>query len=166
MSRKRLEFSREAVMAALSYDPETGVLTRLATAERSLVGKPCGSLKDTGYLIVHVCGRPRLVHRLVWFMVHNEWPKGHIDHINGNRADNRISNLRDVTPKMNRENLRKAYRDSKTGVLGVRLRKSGRFVANLRIDGRYTYLGTFDTAEQAHAAYVAAKRLHHKGCTL
>lgn len=108
-----------------------------------------------------------MAHRLAWLYVHGRWPDGLIDHKNGDRADNRFDNLRDVAHRVNMQNLRKAFVSSKTGLLGASPLKDGRFGAFIKRDGKSKNLGTFDTPELAHAAYVAAKRvIHHEGNTL
>lgn len=83
----------------LEYDPETGILTRRKT------GKPIGS-PSNGYLVASIGGEQNLVHRLVWLWVHGELPpKGTvIDHINRQKSDNRLSNLRTATRRENWEN--------------------------------------------------------------
>jgi hypothetical protein len=98
-------------------------------------------------------------------MTHGAWPDGCIDHINGQKADNRISNLRKVTHAVNMQNQHRAARTSKTGLLGVSPNKT-RFVANINVDGRRVYLGSFATAHDAHSAYLSAKRELHAGCVL
>jgi hypothetical protein len=82
-----------------------------------------------------------------------------------NRGNNRIGNLRDVPNAINRQNMRKARVDNKLGFLGVYAHQ-GRYRTRLHLDGKVIEVGMFDTPEQAHAAYVAAKRKHHEGCTL
>ena len=105
------------------------------------------------------------IHRIAWLYVYGCWPNNHIDHINGNPDDNSIENLRDVSRKVNLQNMRKATKSSKTGILGVS-ESAGRFRASIRIDGKAKYLGSFDDAKTAHAAYIDAKRKYHEGCTL
>ena len=105
-------------------------------------------------------------HRLAWLYVHGAWPTGQIDHINGDRGDNRISNLRDVTPALNTQNQRRAARSNKSsGLLGVTANR-GRWLAQISIGGKSRNLGRYATPEEAHAVYVAAKRVLHAGCTL
>ena len=104
-------------------------------------------------------------HRLVWMVVHGEFPGDMIDHINGNPTDNRIENLRVVTHSVNMQNRRTARSTNKTGLLGVSVSGS-KFSAEIRIDGTQVCLGRFETAQMAHEAYVNAKRTHHIGCTI
>ena len=92
------------------------------------------------------------------------WPL--VDHINGDRACNRWSNLRDVAPSINSQNMRKAHKDNKTGFLGVRLDPSGMYFAELFIDGKNRRVGSSPTPQGAHDKYIAAKRQSHAGGTL
>ncbi|WP_303678303.1 HNH endonuclease [Ralstonia mannitolilytica] len=152
------------LLDAMHYDPDTGVFTRLKkgspNAKLGIVqGKPIGA----GYLSVNVCGKRYYMHRLAWFYMHGKWPEHEIDHINGIRTDNRMSNLRDVSRADNMQNMRKPKAYSATGMLGVALFR-GKFKAEIRVNGKKRHLGVFDTAEDAHAAYMAAKRQHHPAC--
>jgi hypothetical protein len=105
-----------------------------------------------------------LAHRLAWFYVHGVWPPVLIDHINGKRSDNRIVNLRLADWRLNMENKRRESYNS-TGLLGVKPNGKG-FAARIGSRGVEHHLGTFRTPEEAHAAYVEAKRRLHKGGTL
>lgn len=148
------------------YDAETGVFTRIVPiSERDPAGKVAGSLQTQGYQQIRVDGGRYLAHRLAWLYVHGEWPKGVIDHINGIPLDNRIANLREADIQINAQNLHKARSDSLTGIQGI-TKVWNRWRAQIHIDGSSRYLGSFATPEEAHAAYVAAKREIHPGCTL
>lgn len=124
--------------------------------------------KSTGYLKVNFDGKVRLVHRLIWAIVHGEEPKGMIDHIDGDRTNNRLENLRCCDNRTNMQNLKGARKDSKTGVLGVSLcNATGKYVGRIRApSGKYLSVGRFATPEQASDAYLAAKRQIHAGCTM
>ncbi len=153
----------------LHYDPETGIFTRkVRTAQRHQVGdRACGNPVKAGHLRVAFDGEKYLAHRLAWLYIYGEWPKKYIDHINGDPADNRIANLRDVSLKTNSENQRRCRRDNQAGVLGIHQAANGiDWVARIQIDGKGYYLGTFETQKEAQAAYLACKRLFHKGCTI
>lgn len=159
----------ERVREVFAYDAETGLFTRkVATSRSTKVGECAGTIALHGYVQIRIDGHLDLAHRLAWFYVHGEWPKGQIDHINGVRNDNRIANLRDVSRSMNLQNQRKATATNKTtGMLGAHLHKpSGLFVASIRAEGQHKHLGYFKTPEAAHIAYVAAKRELHEGCTI
>lgn len=146
-------------------DPQTGSLTWKVSRGRMRAGSTAGSRhKHLGYVVVSVDGHMFLAHRIVWAMVNECWPKHFIDHINGIRSDNRISNLRDVSPQVNGQNRSKAASHNKCGFLGVRQVYGDKFSASIRgKDGRAVHLGTFDTKEQASTAYMAAKASMHEG---
>lgn len=94
-------------------------------------------------------------------------PSGIIDHINGDRRDDRWANLRDITASMNSHNMRKASRKSKSGVLGVFfLERKQKWTARLRKMGKDYHIGFFDTIDDAENAYIEKKRLVHEGCTI
>ncbi len=88
-----------------------------------------------------------------------------IDHINGDKVDNRLENLRLVSHGENLQNIRKPMRNNTSGFLGV-CRSGGKFMATISVNGKSLNLGSFDKPEAAHAAYVAAKRRLHACCTI
>lgn len=162
------ELTAERAREIFNYDPLTGILTwkkrPRGKRDTSLVA---GYVNTAGYLVSGVNKRRYYNHRLVWLMVHGSWPANQIDHINGNKADNTISNLRDATSAVNQQNQRHAQMNNACGLLGVcwveRLHK---FKACIRKAGKSIHLGMFQTPEAAHAAYLTAKRQLHAGNTL
>jgi hypothetical protein len=145
------------LLERLSYDASTGVFTwRSRSAICLTAGDVAGRITSNGYRQIKINYRHYLAHRLAWLYVHGEWPKGQIDHINGLRDDNRLSNLRDVDRSSNQLNRHTAMPNTTTGLAGV-FCKRGKFGARIRIEGRLHYLGTFLTAEQAHERYVAVR---------
>lgn len=151
----------------LHYDPETGVFTRLVARKgpKAWVGCVAGSPDRKGYTSIVIDQERHAAHRLAWFYVHGSWPDGQIDHINGVKDDNRLANLRVVSNQVNGQNSRVARSSNRVGLLGVTPWKK-RFRASIYINGRSVYLGLFAEPEQAHAAYVEAKRQIHPGCTI
>jgi hypothetical protein len=149
---------------------EDGQLVRKVTVHyNAKSGDVAGTVdKSTGYVRVNFDGKVHHVHRLVWALVTGSAPAGMIDHIDGNRANNRIENLRQADNSLNMQNVKAARKDSKTQVLGASLcKETGRFVARIRkAGGAYLNLGRHETAEQAGLAYLAAKRELHAGCTI
>ena len=149
----------EQVRAAFNYDPETGILMRLSS------GKVAGCKDSEGYLVAKAGARPcktYKVHRLVWMYVKGKMPLGQIDHINRNKADNRIENLREANASENKQNMVDAPSGNKSKLLGVRVTSGGRFRADIRMPcGPKKYLGTFPTAELAHEFYCLAKAMIH-----
>jgi len=102
-------------------------------------------------------------------MFHGGFPNGILDHINGNKSDNRIENLRESDHQKNSQNQRKATKRNLTGFLGVSVDRScipRPYVARIKAGGKNIRLGQFQTPEQAHEAYVKAKRELHAGCTI
>ncbi len=162
------------VRELLRYDPKTGVFTwrtdRVCGRGRVSVrsGSVAGTQRPNGYRLININGTPILEHRLAWLYHFGEWPRHHIDHINGNPSDNRIANLRDVPRQVNMQNMRHAMSGKKHGsMLGTAWHEgTGKWRALIKIDARQCSLGYFDTEAQAHEAYVVAKRRYHEGCTI
>jgi hypothetical protein len=95
------------------------------------------------------------------------WPQNDIDHRDGDKKNNRFSNLRDVTTQVNIQNQRRATKANKSGLLGAAFnRRLGKYVSGIGVAGRTVYLGVFETAIEAHEAYLKAKRQLHEGNTL
>ena len=162
------DITAERLREVLDYDPATGVFTwkaRTSPFSRVNVGDVAGGLKTKGYIRIKLDGRELLAHRLAWLYVNGEWPADQIDHISGIRTDNRIVNLRLATNAENQHNQRKPQADNTTGFLGVSP-EYGKFKARIVVDGKNKHLGMFHTPEEAHAAYVDAKRKLHKFGTL
>lgn len=151
----------------LSYDANSGCLTWVLRPSRGVrVGDDAGAKTQNGYVCVKFRGNSYLVHRIAWLMSFGEWPIGDIDHINGVRSDNRLTNLRDVPRSMNVQNVRVARSSNLScGVLGV-TPKNQKWQASISCDGKRKYLGVFDTPEDAGSAYINAKRALHAGCTI
>ena len=162
-----IELDQQTLKDMLTYDPGTGVFTWNIKAGNRSKGSFAGTKMSEGYLCVGVRKTRYYLHRLAWLYVYGTMPDGLIDHINGIRTDNRIENLRDVSVTDNVQNIRVAKKDSKSGVLGVSwAKKSKKWRASIRINGVCKSLGHFDDIEDAKNAYVDAKRLHHRTCTI
>jgi hypothetical protein len=162
------ELTAERLRELLNYDPETGMFTQRVARRSVQVGHTAGYVsKSLGYRYICVDRVDYLAHRLAWLHVHGEWPADMIDHINGDKADNRIENLRQVNNRLNMQNLRQARRGTASGLLGVSRHPGDRWTAGIRLaDGTRKYLGIFDTPEEAHEVYLTAKRKLHEGCTI
>lgn len=161
------ELTAEFVRSILDYDPETGAFRWRTRRGTVAAGSVAGRFDRDGYREISINRRTYRAHRLAWLMTYGAWPSKDIDHINGLPYDNRISNLRDVTPSKNMQNLRRGHRDSKSGLLGAHWRAaSNTWHSTIKLRGAEHYLGKFDTEIEAHRAYVDAKRKLHEGNTL
>lgn len=138
--------------ATYSYDPTTGLFRNRRT------NRVIGSLTKDGYVRVKF----GVVHRVAWFYVHGQWPEHDIDHINGVRSDNRLSNLRPATDIQNLQNITRARCDNRVDLLGANYHTpSKKWRSQIRINKVKVHLGYYDTAFEAHLAYMKAKREHH-----
>jgi hypothetical protein len=165
--RELLDYNQDSGIFTWKVDRKCG--TRSGGQSMRLAGKVAGSVnKVLGYVIVGIDRTTYLAHRLAWLHVHGKWPERQIDHIDGDRANNRLANLRDVTARVNAENKRDSLSSKQTPApIGAFWRKiPKRWAAGIQVHGRYVHLGHFDSAEQAHEAYLLAKRRLHEGCTI
>ena len=173
----------EQLRAVLDYDPDTGLFRWKKGIDHWRAGLAAGTkgrTRETGtdyvfiglgttsrgiqkrpYIVLGVKKRVYRAHRLAWLYVYGEWPKGQVDHINGDSTDNRIANLRIATNSQNSMN-RGLRRDNTSGVKGVSWSKKMRkWLVHIAVDGRLMHIGLFDTIEEAKAARIeVAKRLH------
>lgn len=145
------------------YLPESGLFIWKVRRPHIKVGDAAGCVAcDTGYVLLSVDNVKYKAHRIAWLVTHGDLPKMDIDHINGDRSDNRISNLRAVDRRVNLQNMRWATSLNKSGLLGVSPNHK-RWAASIRVNGKKKHLGTFDTPQQAQEAYVVEKAISHKG---
>lgn len=146
----------------LHYDQLTGEFTRRVCVNgRWPVGSVCGMLDDHGYIKVRVDGFRIRAHRLAFLHVLGYLP-AEVDHINGIRSDNAWSNLRDCSRSENQQNIGGARRDNKCKLAGASFNKTyQKYVAQIQINKQKINLGRFDTAVEAHDAYLSAKAAVH-----
>lgn len=155
------------LLRELFHVTDDGRLISKVYKPRRPVGSEAGWVEPTGYRRVQIGKRRLWAHRVIFALANGRWPSAHIDHINGDVSDNRPGNLREAHGGINNQNLRKANRSSKSGVLGVTyLEKKNRYVARIKLRGKRVHIGTYKTAREAHMAYVYAKRRLHEGCTI
>ena len=162
-----MTLTAEQLKNVLDYAPDTGVFTwaiRPSKAVKS--GFTAGCLeKRIGYITIGIAKRVYKAHRLAWLHVYGQWPKGLIDHINGNKSDNRIDNLRDVFADGNSQNVRKPNKRNKSGFMGV-IWYQNKWRASMSVNGKSKWLGDYATPEEAHQVYLEAKRKYHAACTI
>lgn len=141
------------------YDRETGVITWKHYAKnRNLVGRVAGCVcSSTGYIKIRYAGKLYYAHRLAWMMVYGEFPADVIDHIDGNRTNNALCNLRACKRQQNSWNGFK--RRGTSGFKGV-TRYKNKWTARLTVSGKNLYLGIFDSPEYAAQAYNTAAVEH------
>jgi hypothetical protein len=139
------------------YRSDGTLVWKVRPSQRTKAGDVVGSLNGAGYISTKYKKSQYQVHRLIWLLHHRKFPKGSIDHINGDKADNRISNLRVCTQRENCSN-KKIHREGKQ----VGYSKSGKFYqAWISISGRGVYLGQFKTEKEAVEKYQQALRKHN-----
>ena len=147
---KEDKLSHARLLEVLIYDPDTGIFTwKITRTNKAIVGNTVNTTDGKGYGSIGIDGERYFSHRLAWFYCFQEWPEGVVDHINRNKLDNRLDNLRDANHSINGHNSK--TRDSKTGFKNVE-KISNRFYAKLMVKGRYISFGGFNTAEEAYAA--------------
>ena len=140
----------------VGYDPNTGALTWKAT------GRPAfATIKSGGYLHGSFAKRHLKAHRVAWALHYGQWPSGQIDHINGDKADNRIGNLRDTTPRQNSANGgKRPGRQPSSRFIGVCICKGNKWEAAVGHEGRTIRAGRFcDEIEAARARDTLAIQL-------
>ena len=166
--RNMKQISFDEAAALFVYDPETGVVSWKNDAGRwgrLKAGTRAGWVEKRGYLVVEI-GRDKVfAHRIAWLLHYGTNPSADIDHINGDKGDNRICNLRDVSRTVNKQNQYRAHKNSTTGVLGVSPYR-GKYRARIVVNGRERQIGVYESVDAAQTAYITAKRQLHEGCTL
>ena len=153
--------NHEEVLDLIEYNPTTGKFywkprdikyfktKRLQEKFNNMfAGKEAFTYNDNGYRQGSILNQIMRAHQLAWFIYYGEMPLNHIDHINGNRSDNRISNLRDVPQQVNQKNLRMP-KNNTSGVTGVSyLDKKQKWLVQI---------GLFNTIEEATRARLNAE---------
>jgi HNH endonuclease/AP2 domain len=146
----------------LDYNPDTGVfIWKVKPCKNKNAGIEAGCI-STGYRLIKVLKKYYQAHRLAWLYVYGEFPSKFIDHINGNPLDNRIVNLREATNYENSQNIYKPQSNNTSGFLGVTyMQKKKKWRAKIAVEGKRLSLGYYKSPEDAHKAYIEAKRKYH-----
>jgi hypothetical protein len=153
------ELTQSALKELLHYDPDTGVFRWAKKPSKNIsVGSKAGSPHCKGYTAIGINKERHLAHRLAWLYVYGEMPSNVIDHINRDRSDNRITNLRPVTRSENQQN-HKIFSNNTSGVSGVYWsKKDKKWHARIWAGKRAKSVGYFLTIEEAKAARTKAER--------
>lgn len=151
----------ERLRKVLEYDPETGIFTRATSFHNRYVGKEAGTLTMDGYKSILINGKIYRAHRLAWLYTYDFFPELMLDHVNGDRSDNRIANLRMCGYSNNQEN-RSLSGSGAIKYLGVYFdKRRKKFISQITSQGVTKHLGSFATALEAHEAYLIAKKALH-----
>lgn len=145
--------THQRIRDVLSYDEATGEFRwRLRASSRADAGALAGRVQRNGYRYIKVDGRDYRAHRLAWFYVHGVWPVQQVDHIDGDKLNNAISNLRDVSASENRLNIVRANKNNRgSGFPGV-YRNGRRWQGLIGFRKKRIHVGMFETPEAASAA--------------
>jgi hypothetical protein len=143
----------------LNYDQETGIFTWKYDGTRGVkAGHITGTKMKSGYLMLCVKGKRLLAHRVAWLLVHGEFPFGNIDHVNRDKSDNRIANLRLATCEQNAQNRLKNCKNT-SGFKGVTWHKRDeRWQAAITVKGKVLHLGYYKVLVDASNAYIEASK--------
>ena len=146
------------------YDPKTGILSWAKPNRGRTLGRPVGNKDKNGHLWVTIKEGDKLpkysVHRIAWVYVYGKEPSDQIDHINGIKTDNRISNLREANNAQNMRN-RGKQENNTSGLKGVSFHShTKKYRATIQVDGKHIHLGLFDCPAAAYCKYQIAAHTH------
>lgn len=151
----------ERLRSVLEYEPESGVFRwAIQLNARGALGAVAGTVDRRGYRLIRIDKVMHAAHRLAWLYVHGRWPVPGVDHINGDKSDNRIANLREATAAQNLENI-PLRKDNICGSPGVHKFRN-KWVARIRYKGVVHRLGSYEDIDDAAFAYAEAKRALHR----
>lgn len=146
------ELTQDYLKSILRYDPDTGFFHSIGNRNRLRDGQKAGSIIPKGYVHIGIHNKIYKGHRLAWFYMTGAWPTEQVDHINGNRADNRWANLRECSNSQNALNRRK-YRNNSTSVTGVYwYKRQQRWAVSIDVNRKRINLGYFDSVDEAALA--------------
>jgi hypothetical protein len=153
---------QEQLKTLFTYFPASGNFYRKTSPCNSVKrGDKAGGKHMDGYHYIRFQGKPVGSHRLAWLFMYGEWPSEKVDHINGDKADNRIENLRLATQSENQLNRKRCSRNT-TGVKGVAVHSaSGKYQVTLTVEGKKKHFGLFEDLETAELVARGAREKYH-----
>ena len=157
---KESRLTAQEAKRLFNYDPNTGIITNRTSAKNGKfkVGDEAGCVKGEGYRIIGVKKDKFRAHRLAWLIHYGVWPATELDHINRDKLDNRIENIREVTRG---ENMFNCQKHNKHGLRGINYkRRINRYVARLQVGDKRLHLGTSKYAYVAYLKYLRGVRKH------
>lgn len=148
----------ESLKEYLSYDAETGKFTWIKKPSIGVsIGDEAGGKSLNGYVQICLHGKSYYAHRLAYLFMEGRWPKNILDHVDGDKTNNTWVNIRESTKSGNAQNMRAT---KSTGA--HYFKRDGRWMSSICKDGKKYHLGYYDTQEEAHQAYVMAKKELHE----
>lgn len=158
--------TQQAAQDLFTYDEASGLLLYRVDRKNVSAGTVAGYCRKDGYQVVCVKKRRYYAHRIIWLMINGAFPpdKMDIDHIDGNKRNNRIQNLRVVTRSQNNQNMKRLRVGKTSKHIGVCwMAREGKWAAYIKVGNKRMSLGYHDTELLAHAAYSSAKTKYHIG---
>ena len=155
----------EQLRLRFSYDPDTGLIHSRLRFDKNGSPAVVGHVNQRGYMALCTMGKSVVSHRVAWLLTHGYWPspKLDVDHINGNKSDNRLANLRLVSRVENSQNRHSVSRKKANKLIGAYFigSRAKPWRAAIKVMGKLMNLGQFATEQEAHAVYLDAKRIYH-----
>lgn len=154
--------SLEELKSVLDYDADAGIFKWKIRPRQRACSNIAGSVNPYGYIQICIKQKIYRAHRLAWFYFYGKWPDQEVDHINGNKDDNRICNLRLADKQKNQANskMRSGNLTGFKGVFTLQDNRKKKYCSRITVDHKTIWLGNFYTPEEAHAAYCNAANMH------
>ena len=154
--------TQSVLKSLFHYDKATGIFTRAKNHLRAKEGSVVGTPNYKGYLLFSVQGKSYRAHRLAWLYVYGQFPSMDLDHINGDRKDNRIENLRELPNRLNQQNRKNPNPNNTSGYKGVGWsKKLSKWRVKIVKDYKTIHLGYFDNIDEAVMAYANGAAKYH-----